>query len=61
MAKKGVCLIVNDRFSYRLVVDNMNVKFQGIDAVDYFEGHYRGLGYSIEKETVEDDEIVLNN
>ena len=47
MAKK--CIIENAQFSYILHVDNKDINFDGADNADYFEEHYKKLGYRIER------------
>jgi len=41
------CVIINDTFSYVLVVDNQNILFGSAEAADYFEKHYSELGYQV--------------
>ena len=44
------CIIHNGKFSYQLIVDdNMVVLFQSESAADYFEKHYKDLGYIVER------------
>jgi len=42
-----VCVISNECFTYLLKVDGMKIAFQGIIALDYFERHYKELGYEV--------------
>jgi hypothetical protein len=42
-----ICEIINDRFSWILKVDGHKVSFIGSDIADYFEEHYKLLGYQI--------------
>lgn len=44
-----ICKITNGQFSYFLEVDGENFSFDGGSASDYFEKHYKELGYIIEK------------
>ena len=48
------CIIHNGKFSYQLIVDNMEILFQYGSAADYFEKHYKDLGYKVER-TGDDD------
>lgn len=43
-----ICKLVNDNFSYFLQVDGQNISFQGMGNAEYFEEHYKALGYTIE-------------
>ena len=45
--KKGICKIINGRFSYVLEVDGKRIPFN--TGEEYFEQHYRKLGYEIQK------------
>lgn len=42
------CLIVNDVFSWWMEVDGHTITFDGVGAAEYFEKHYRELGYEVE-------------
>ena len=42
------CKIINAQFSWILEVDNRSILFQGSSGADYFEKHYKKLGYNIE-------------
>lgn len=44
-----ICEIINDQFSWILKVDEQTIYFQGGYNADYFEKHYRDLGYKIVK------------
>jgi len=44
-----ICKIINSQFSWILEVDNEKISFQGSHNADYFERHYTGLGYKIER------------
>lgn len=50
-----VCILHNARFSWVLKVDNQNVLFQGSYNADYFEEHYKQLGYKIVRTREDDD------
>jgi len=50
---KKVCKLVNDRFCWVLKVDEQEIPFQGSSNAEYFEAHYKKLGYKIERERVE--------
>ena len=41
------CIIENAQFSYLLRVDGRIIAFQSSDSADYFEKHYRELGYKV--------------
>lgn len=41
------CIIENAQFSYILRVDRKRIAFQGSENVDYFEKHYKALGYDV--------------
>lgn len=43
------CVITNGQFSYYLEVDDQIISFQGSYNADYFEKHYRELGYEVER------------
>jgi len=45
MSKK--CEIVNGQFSWFLRVDGQDISFQGGSNADYFEKHYKELGYEV--------------
>lgn len=42
-----ICRIVNAKFSWMLYVDGREISFQGGENADYFEEHYRALGYEV--------------
>jgi len=42
-----VCVIENAQFSYMLRVDGEGISFQGSRNADYFEKHYKCLGYEV--------------
>ena len=44
---KKICLIINSRFSYLLQVDGHEIAFTGLGNVEYFEEHYKSLGYEV--------------
>jgi hypothetical protein len=44
-----MCIIENAQFSYILYVDGQEIGFYGAANADYFENHYKQLGYKIEK------------
>lgn len=44
---KKEATIINGRFSYILRVDDMAILFSSGIAAEYFEKHYRDLGYTI--------------
>ena len=46
---KRKCIIENAQFSYILRVDNQKILFNGSDNADYFEEHYKKLGYEVER------------
>ena len=41
------CIIHNGRFAYELIVDEMHINFQAETAANYFETHYRLIGYEV--------------
>ena len=43
------CQIHNGRYAYLLIVDGEKIAFQGSCSADYFEKHYRKLGYKVER------------
>jgi uncharacterized protein YmfQ (DUF2313 family) len=43
------CKIINGQFSWILEVDGQSIGFQGGLNADYFERHYRSLGYKVER------------
>lgn len=43
------CKIINGQFSWMLEVDGELVSFNGGHNADYFEKHYKGLGYNVER------------
>lgn len=44
-----VCKIINSQFSYILEVDGESIPFNGSYNADYFEKHYKNLGYKVER------------
>lgn len=48
--KTKVCCIINSKFCYVLKVDGLEIPFQGSHNVEYFEEHYKNLGYWIVRE-----------
>lgn len=48
--KEKICKLINDQFCWRLVVDGQNISFQGGHNADYFEYHYKSLGYIVERQ-----------
>lgn len=49
MGKQKKCIIENGQFSYILKVDGEVISFTGSYNADYFEGHYKDLGYEVER------------
>lgn len=47
--KKKVCKLINGQFSWVLEVDGESIGFSGASSADYFEKHYRKLGYTVER------------
>ena len=45
---KKICQILNGENSYILRVDGLEIRFHGHDAMQYFDRHYRALGYLVE-------------
>lgn len=43
----GECEIINGKFSWILNVDGESIPFQGGFNADYFEKHYKELGYKV--------------
>jgi metal-dependent hydrolase (beta-lactamase superfamily II) len=43
------CIIENSQLSYILKVDGQKILFNGGSSADYFEDHYRSLGYLIKR------------
>jgi hypothetical protein len=46
-----LCRLINSQFSWILEVDNHRVAFTGFDNADYFEEHYKSLGYEVVRES----------
>ena len=44
-----ICKIINGQFSWILEVDGEKISFQGGWNTDYFERHYAGIGYRVER------------
>jgi len=44
-----ICKIINGQFSWILEVDGYSISFNGGYAVDYFEKHYKALGYEVKR------------
>lgn len=42
------CKIYNGQFSWVLEVDGKTIGFSGYNNVDYFEKHYKDLGYDVQ-------------
>jgi hypothetical protein len=47
---KKECVLVNGRFCWILKVDGQSIPFNQAASADYFEEHYRGLGYNVRRE-----------
>lgn len=45
--KNKECILFNARFNWFLIVDGQEISFQGRHNADYFEEHYKKLGYEI--------------
>jgi hypothetical protein len=45
MGKK--CVITNQPLTWVMEVDDIKVAFSGSDKADYFEAHYKSLGYEV--------------
>lgn len=43
-----ICKLVNDKFSWIMYVDNLAIPINGLLYAEYFAGHYKTLGYTIE-------------
>jgi len=48
--KNKECVITNEQFSWVLKVDNFKIPFVGFTCADYFEEHYKKLGYTVVRE-----------
>ncbi|MFA5398482.1 MAG: hypothetical protein WC346_20890 [Methanogenium sp.] len=48
--KNKTCLLINEQFSWVLQVDNFKIPFMGFTCADYFEEHYKKLGYTVIRE-----------
>jgi hypothetical protein len=48
--KNKTCLLINEQFSWVLQVDNFKIPFTGAACADYFEEHYKKLGYTVVRE-----------
>ena len=46
---KKKCIIINGNFAYTLKVDGQEINFQEAHNADYFESHYKELGYEVER------------
>ena len=44
-----ICKIINDQFSWVLEVDGHSISFDGSYNADYFEQHYKTLGYEVKR------------
>lgn len=51
-SEKKICILKNDIFSWRLIVDGEDISFVGASNADYFEKHYKKLGYEIRRESI---------
>ena len=47
MPEEKTCMLINDRFSWRLLVDEEDINFDGLSNACYFADHYEKLGYKI--------------
>ncbi len=47
--KKPECVIINGQWNWILKVDGKEITFDGYYAVEYFEEHYKKLGYKVTK------------
>ena len=45
--EEKVCTIINGHFSYILKVDGIETSFTVSYNADYFEEHYKNLGYEV--------------
>ena len=52
-------ILTNEEFSWTLRVDDHFISFQGAVNADYFEDHYRALGYDVIR--VNDQQIAIQN
>ena len=50
--KNKDCILINGEFSWVLKVDSKEINFKGLDNAEYFEKHYRDLGYNVRIQTV---------
>lgn len=46
---KKVCKITNGQFSWIMEVDGEEITFNGGHNAEYFERHYKSLGYEVER------------
>lgn len=47
---KKICKITNAQLTWILEVDGKKIAFSGFDNADYFEEHYKKLGYEVIRE-----------
>ncbi len=53
MGKKKVCYITNAPGSYLLEIDGRIIPFYGTGSADFFEQHFKDLGYTVTRKTLE--------
>jgi hypothetical protein len=50
LASQKQCVIINGTHAFILKTDGKEITFHGFEAAEYFEAHYKGLGYNVIKE-----------
>ena len=50
--------LINGWFSWFLCVDGEKISFQGSENADYFADHYRKLGYTVNFEEEESEDVI---
>ena len=54
------CIITNGRFTYLMEVDGHKITFQGSYSADYFEQHYKDLGYKVVRKQEDEPPLQRN-
>ena len=49
MQDEKICILENAQFSWILKVDGVEIPFYYGSSADYFEEHYKSLGYTVKR------------
>ena len=59
-SEKKKCIIRNASFIYSLIVDNITISFNGSSSADYFEKHFKNLGYEVERQESKEEDFFAD-